>query len=98
MDMTDMKPEVLLHVLNPQFDAAVHCRYGDAFLRAGLPRIFTTNTTMIGRDTFVPQGRNADQIEAIQRRLHIVYITVHITVPLFFKRQEPPSSFARDVD
>ena len=75
MDMVSWSPEELLNVLNPEFDCTINCRYGDAHLRAGLPRIFTTNTTMNGRDTFLPQGRNAQQEAALNRRMHIIRIT-----------------------
>ena len=74
MEMVTWSPEELLNILNPEFDCTINCRYGDAHLRAGLPRIFTTNTTMIGRDTFLPQGRNAHQEAALNRRMHIIRI------------------------
>lgn len=74
MEMVTWSPEELLNILNPEFDCTINCRYGDAHLRAGLPRIFTTNTAMIGRDTFLPQGRNAHQEAALNRRMHIIRI------------------------
>lgn len=74
MDMTGWMPEELLNVLNPEFDCAVNCRYGDATIPANLPRIFTTNTTLTGRDTFLPAARNTAQEKALERRIHVVRI------------------------
>jgi len=65
----------IIHLLDREFDRAIHCRYINAEIPAKLPKIFTSNRS----DIFVPNICTAEEQAGIDRR----YKTITISASLF---------------
>ena len=63
MDFTHLTAEGVIAILDMEFERSIKCRYQDAEIPAGLPRIFTTNVPEI-----FPPGRTEAQQRGIARR------------------------------
>lgn len=63
-------PEAVIHMLDMEYDRAIHMRYTTATLFAGLKRIFTHNT----ENPFYNNNIDESQKEAIERRLDRVHV------------------------
>lgn len=72
---THWPPNTVIHFLDMDFDAPVHCRYGNATIPAGTKRIFTYNNY----NPFFGDNFPQEQIQACMRR----YRSVEIKKPLF---------------
>jgi hypothetical protein len=58
-----------IHLVDQDDDRSIHIRYTTAFIPAGTPKVFTSNTP----DIFEVHD------EAIDRRIHIVHLTPNST-------------------
>lgn len=72
--------EQIISLLDMDETRSIKCRYFNARIPAGMPRIFTTNKSMDYPFSHIfPAGINAHQLEAIRRR----YITIEVTERLW---------------
>lgn len=72
--------EGIIHMLDVQEDSDVYARYGNAFIPANTPRIFTHNTENPFYSMDIPQ----EQKDAIERRVDRIILHA----PLFSRRNE----------
>lgn len=66
MSFTHWPPEAVIHLLDMEEEREIHCRYANAVMPAGVPRVFTHNypNPFYNLDTTMPAQR-----DAIERRL-----------------------------
>lgn len=70
----------IIHLLDMEENSSIKCRYADATIPAGMPRLFTTNKPLTYPFGHIfPEGDCAAQLAGINRR----YRTVAVTAPLF---------------
>lgn len=66
----------VIHLVDLEHDAPIHCRYNNVVIPAGTPRMFTSNKPEI----FWGEGIMEEQRDAIERRLFRVAVTEDIRV------------------
>jgi len=64
MSFKHWAPESIIHLLDREHDRSIHCRYTNAEIPAGLPKIFTHNRD----DIFISEKGLSDEQEAAVRR------------------------------
>ena len=67
MNFSHLTAEECIALLDMEYERTIKCRYYNAEIPAGLPRVFTSNAPMI-----FPPGRTAAQQAAIDRRYTII--------------------------
>ena len=73
--MKDMKMHVCLHMLDIAHTATIKCRYTNATIPAGIPRVFTTNLPLA---SIVPVPQRQSETDALHRRVKVVQITANL--------------------
>lgn len=68
---THWPPESVIKLLDMEFPRAIRCRYTNATIPAGMPRIFTHNLT----DIFCNYNCKEEQEKAIRRRYNLYIVT-----------------------
>lgn len=80
MDCSGLPTVVAIHLLDLELGSSIPCRHKNAWIPAGMPRIFTTNKSMqYPYDHIFPAGENQHQHTAILRR----FVSIMVTEPLF---------------
>ena len=80
IDCSRLPAVVAIHLLDLENASSIPCRHKNAWIPAGMPRVFTTNKSMKYPYCHIfPAGENQDQHAAILRR----FVTIMVTEPLF---------------
>lgn len=79
MSFMHMPPETVIHILETDSPASIHCRHRTAEIPAGVVKVFTSN---LQNPFYDPNKVPEAQQEAINRR----FKRLHVTTPLFTKK------------